>query len=200
MLRSRKILLVYMMICCVASMVYAQFNYLLPIQMDEMFLNRGAMYFGMLTSINGAVVIICTPILTRMTLKWHDLKRYILGIFLEITGICSYFFYRDELILYMMSMIVFTLGEVMHTLGNSPYISKRIPDSHRGRYNSVNNIIINMSSSVGNAVVGNVIILYTFRESWILVFGVGIILMGMLFVYQRFDRKYFHLLYDKKDL
>ena len=88
----------------------------------------------------------------------------------------------------------------MHTLGNSPYISKRIPDSHRGRYNSVNNIIINMSSSVGNAVVGNVIILYTFRESWILVFGVGIILMGMLFVYQRFDQKYFHLLYDKKDL
>ena len=196
-LKARKILVVYMIVCCVASMVYAQFNYLLPIQMDEIFRNQGAVYFGMLTSINGVVVITCTPILTKLTLKWHDLERTILGIFLEIIGICSYYFYHDELIFYMISMVVFTLGEVMHTLGNSPYISKRIPDSHRGRFTSINNIVSHVSSSAGNAVVGKLILVYTFRESWILVFAVGSVLMGMLLIYRKADRKYFRLLYQK---
>lgn len=35
--RARRIMLIYIFITCVSGMVYAQFKYLLPIQMDEMF-------------------------------------------------------------------------------------------------------------------------------------------------------------------
>ena len=76
-LKTRKILLLYVVIGCISSIIYAQFNYLLPIQMDEIFLDQGAVFFGMLTSINGAVVICFTPILTQLTLRWNDLKRII---------------------------------------------------------------------------------------------------------------------------
>ena len=197
-LKTRKVLLLYLVICCISAIVYAQFNYLLPIQMDEVFLTQGAMYFGMLTSINGFVVICCTPLLTQLTLKWADLDRIRLGTLLEIIGICSYFFYRNSLPLYILSMIVFTLGEILNTLGSSPYISKRIPATHRGRFVSISNIFTTLSSSLGSAVVGRIVVFYSFREGWIFVAAIGAVLMTLLWLYRSMDAKRFCLLYEQE--
>lgn len=196
-LKTRKVLLLYIVICCISSIVYAQFNYLLPIQMDEVFLAQGAVFFGMLTSINGMVVICCTPLLTQLTLKWADLDRIRLGTLLEILGICSYFFYRKSLPLYILSMVVFTLGEILNTLGSSPYISKRIPATHRGRFISVSNIFTTLSSSLGSTVVGKIVVLYTFREGWVFVAAIGLVLMVLLQLYRGMDTRRFRLLYEE---
>ncbi len=196
-IKLRKILLLYTIVCCVNHLVYNQFNYLLPIQMDEMFFEQGAVFFGMLTSINGAVVILFTPLLTHLTLYWDDLKRIIFGTLLQIIGISSYFFYKTELPLYMISMVVFTLGEILNTLGSSPYISKRMPASHRGRFTAINNIVSNVSASAGNKIIGKVIVMYTFREAWILVFGIGLVLQIILLFYRKADKKRFELLYNR---
>ena len=196
-LKTRKVLLLYIVICCISSIVYAQFNYLLPIQMDEVFLAQGAVFFGMLTSINGMVVICCTPLLTQLTLKWADLDRIRLGTLLEILGICSYFFYRKTLPLYILSMVVFTLGEILNTLGSSPYISKRIPATHRGRFISVSNIFTTLSSSLGSTVVGKIVVLYTFREGWVFVAAIGLVLMVLLQLYRGMDTRRFRLLYEE---
>lgn len=196
-LKTRKVLLLYIVICCISSIVYAQFNYLLPIQMDEVFLAQGAVFFGMLTSINGMVVICCTPLLTQLTLKWADLDRIRLGTLLEILGICSYFFYRKSLPLYILSMVVFTLGEILNTLGSSPYISKRIPATHRGRFISVSNIFTTLFSSLGSTVVGKIVVLYTFREGWVFVAAIGFVLMVLLQLYRGMDTRRFRLLYEE---
>ena len=197
-LKTRKVLLLYIVICCISAIVYAQFNYLLPIQMDEVFFAQGAVFFGMLTSINGFVVICCTPLLTQLTLKWADLDRIRLGTLLEILGICSYFFYQKHLVLYILSMVVFTLGEILNTLGSSPYLSKRIPATHRGRFVSVSNIFTTLSSSLGSAVVGKIVVLYTFREGWIFVATIGLVLMVLLQLYRGMDIRRFRLLYQEK--
>ena len=196
-LKMRKILLWFALILCVNDMIYAQFGYLLPIQMDEMFLAQGAVFFGIMTSINGAVVICFTPLLTQLTIKWQDYERMLVGSLLEIIGLCSYFFYQDNLVFYVLSMVVFTIGEVLHTLGHTPYLSKRIPASHRGRFMSVQNLLKTLSSSVGNTIVGKVVVLYTFRQGWIVVFVIGMgLLLGMM-IYRKADKKQFALLYDK---
>jgi len=196
MLMGRKIVLAYIVVGCVAHMIYSQFNYLLPIQMDEMFSENGAKFFGMMTSVNGAVVIIFTPLLTQLTLKWDDLKRVRLGIIIQSLGICSYYFFHDNLIFYFLMMVVFTIGEVLHTLGNSPYISKRIPSSHRGRFVSINNLATNFSSKLGNMMVGKIIVMYTFREGWILVFVISMILIMGLGFFSKKDKERFELLYE----
>lgn len=196
-LKGRKILVWYTVICCISIMLYNQFNYLLPIQMDEIFLDQGAVFFGMLTSVNGLVVISCTPILTQLTLRWSDLDRIILGVFMQIVALCSYYFYTDGIGFYIVSMIVFTVGEVLNTLGMHPYISKRVPASHRGRFVSIHNICTTTFSSLGNTLVGKIIVMYTFRAGWILVFVVGSVLMGIFAVYREMDKKRFELLYKK---
>ncbi len=195
-MKTRKLLWIYVLIGCLSAWVYNQFNYLLPIQMDDMFLLKGAMYFGMLTSINGAVVIIFTPILTQVTLKWDDLKRVRTGVFLEVIGICSCCFYKNQLILYIISMVIFTLGEILSTLGTSPYISKRMPASHRARFTSINHIVNMTVASAGNTIVGKLVILYSLRGGWAFVFGLGVLLLVTLTFYRRADKKRFGLLYE----
>ena len=196
-LKTRKVLLLYMIICCISAFVYSQFSYLLPIQMDEVFLTQGAVFFGLLTSINGFVVICCTPLLTQLTLKWADLDRIRLGVVLEVVGICSYFFYQKSLPLYILSMVVFTIGEILNTLGSSPYISKRIPATHRGRFIAVSGIFTTLSSSLGSTVVGKIVVLYTFREGWIFVAAIGLVMVILLQLYRGMDSRRFHLLYEE---
>jgi len=152
----------------------------------------------MLTSTNAFVVILCTPLLTQLTLKLADFDRLRMGALLEIIGICSYFFYSDTLILYMISMVVFTLGEIMMTLGRSPYISKRIPSSHRGRFTSIVNIFRTVSSSLGNTVVGKIVVLYSIKNGWIFVGAVGIVLVIMMTLHKKEDMKQFALLYKEE--
>ena len=94
-------------------------------------------------------------------------------------------------------MIVFTIGEVLHTLGNSPYISKRIPSSHRGRFVSINNLSINFSSKLGNMMVGKIIVMYTFREGWILVLVVSLLLIMAMGTFSKRDKQRFALLYEQ---
>ena len=193
------LLILFLAIECLISLIYGQFNYLLPIQMDEFFLDKGAFYFGIMTSINGLVVITCTPILTHLTMKWGDVSRILLGEFLQVIGLAACFFYEDELIFYVITMIVFTLGEVVHTLGTHPYVSKRIPASHRGRYTSTNNILRQAVSSIGNTFVGKIVVLYTFKAGWILVGILGILSLTLLTYYRGKDRVYFELLYEQKN-
>lgn len=195
MIKTRKILLLYIVIMCLSHMVYAQFNYMLPMQMDDMFHEQGAVFFGMLTSINAMVVIVFTPIFTKMTLQWSDLKRIFWGNLLQIIGISSCCFYKQQLSLYIISMIVFTLGEVLNTLGVNPYVSKRIPASHRGRFTSIRNICTTVATSVGNAIMGKAIVMYTFAAGWGVGMVMGVVLMTMLMMYTRLDKKRFSLLY-----
>ena len=194
-LKGRKLLILFIVLECIISIIYGQFNYLLPMQMDEFFFEQGAFYFGMMTSINGFVVISCTPILTHLTIRWTDVSRIILGEFLQIIGLCACFFYSDTLICYILTMVVFTLGEVMHTLGSSPYISKRVPASHRGRYTSTNNIVRQASSSIGNTFVGKIVVLYTFKAGWIFIGCLGLVSLTLLTIYKSLDKKHFKLLY-----
>lgn len=194
-LKGRKLLILFIVLECIISIIYGQFNYLLPMQMDEFFLDQGAFYFGMMTSINGFVVITCTPIFTQLTLRWNDVSRIILGELLQIIGLCACFFYSDNLICYILTMVVFTLGEVVHTLGSSPYISKRVPSSHRGRFTSTNNILRQAASSIGNTFVGKLVVIYTFKAGWIAIGCLGIVAMTLLTLYKCMDKKYFKLLY-----
>lgn len=194
-LKTRKLLVGFIFLSCINQIIYAQFGYLLPIQMDEVFLIKGAVFYGMLTSINGIVVIVFTPILTQCTIKWHDYERMLVGNLLEVVGLSSFLFYQDHLLPYVISMVVFTLGEILHTLGNSPYTSKRIPISHRGRFVTICSIFTNLSSSLGNTLVGKIVVQFSYREGWILVFVIGTILVLLMNWYRRADRKRFPMLY-----
>ena len=88
-----------------------------------------------------------------------------------------------------MAITVFTFGEIFNTLSSSPFLTRRIPASHRGRILAVMNVVCGLSSSGIQLLVG---MLYDRRGSttaWSAIIAVGLVEILIVAVMAFFDRK-----------
>lgn len=137
LLRERKTILIYLLVAGIGGFVYAQFNYLLPLNMGALYGAKGAEIFGVMTSVNALVVILATPVVTTFFGRIRDVRKILLGETLIVVGLFCYRFVQGIIPLYFVLMTVFTIGEVFNTIGVQPYVTRRIPSTHWGRMNSI---------------------------------------------------------------
>lgn len=73
--------LLYLFLFCggLWSLVYSQFNFLLPLNLEQIYAEQGAVLFGTLTSVNAVVVIVGTPLLTKWISGLQDVSRLLIG-------------------------------------------------------------------------------------------------------------------------
>ena len=177
------------------SVIYAQFNFLIPLHLESAFGSKGAFYFGIMTSVNAFVVISCTPIMTHLFSKVADLDKLILGSLLEILSLSSFIFIHDQFIYCIIAMVFFTFGEILCTLANTPYLTKRIPATHRGRILSIANNIQYALGTVANTGIGKLVDLLPMSNVWMCIILLGVVELTCFGVYRLKDRKRFSLLY-----
>ena len=197
--RARRIMLIYIFITCVSGMVYAQFNYLLPLNMETLYGAKGAAIFGMLTSTNALVVIIATPIITTFAGRIIDVRKILIGESLIILGLSGYRFVQGIMPLYFVLMIIFTVGEVFNTLGNQPYMTRRMPSTHWGRVNSFIYTVSGAFSAWGNILIGKIVDNSGYDRAWLAVGAFGVATIVLAVTLNIMDKKQFYLLYEKKE-
>lgn len=197
-LRRRKIILLYAFLIGVAGLVYSQYNYLLPLNMEMLYGARGATIFGTLTSTNAFVVIAATPIITTFVGKLMDVRKILVGEILIVGGLFGYLFVQGMIPMYYVLMAIFTVGEVFNTLGTQPYMTRRIPSTHWGRVNSLVGAFQGGFSAIGNILVGKIVDSRGYSAAWVTVgiLGAVTILTALLLVLR--DRRAFPLLYEEK--
>lgn len=105
--------------------------------MDYLYGAKGAFYYGLLTSFNCFVVIVGTPVLTRIFQNYSETIKLILGQFFVFGSRAMYIFVQGMLSMYFVSMFFMTIGEIFNAISAYPYLTKRIPASHRGRFASI---------------------------------------------------------------
>lgn len=189
-LRERPILIAFSLILLFYNFSYSQWHYLLPLQLDEMFDSRGAALFGLLASLNGLVVMICTPLLTSIFRKKSNLKKVALGGIFYLLGFGMFGFIGDASFLYYaLGCTIFTLGEILITTSFMPFITNRTPASHRGRMNAVIPLIMGIGYSMGPLLMGKGLGFYSIDTGWRLIgalMSIGVLMMLLL---DRWDRK-----------
>ena len=101
--------------------------------------------------------------------------------------------------LYFVLMVIFTVGEVFNTLGNQPYMTRRMPSTHWGRVNSFIYTVSGAFSACGNILIGKIVDNSGYDRAWLAVgiFGVATIVLAVTL--NIMDKKQFHLLYEKKE-
>lgn len=197
-LGERKVLILYALVTGVGGVVYAQFNYLLPLNMEALYGAKGAAIFGMLTSTNALVVIIATPIITTFVSGLMDVRKIFIGETLIVVGLFSYRFVQGAMVPYFILMVIFTVGEVFNTLGHQPYMTRRIPSTHWGRVNSFINTVSGFLSGVGNIFIGKIVDVSGFDSAWVAVGILGATAIALVVTLNLVDKKQFGLLYQKK--
>ena len=197
-LRERKTLILYALVCGFGGIVYAQFNYLLPLNMETLYGAKGATIFGMLTSTNAIVVIIATPLITTFLSRLMDVRKIFIGESLIVLGLFGYRFVQGAMVPYFILMILFTIGEVFNTLGHQPYMTRRIPSTHWGRVNSFVNTVNGLFAGGGNIFIGKIVDVKGYDMAWLAVGVLGAVAIILVVMLNLVDKRQFGLLYGGK--
>ncbi|WP_461811258.1 MFS transporter [Faecalimonas sp.] len=193
---ENKLLILFMLCGGIWTLVYRQLDFLIPLNLEQSYGEQGAVLFGTLTSVNALVVIVGTPILTKIMECVRDVERLLIGQVLIILGLSAYALVQNVLVIYFVSMVVFTFGEISGTLGNQPYLTRRIPASHRGRFSSFYTMVTGAFQLGGQKVVGSMVDVMSLQTVWKYIVVIGILnVVGYLILCRR-DRKTFSLFYQ----
>lgn len=192
---KRKSLIYFISITILGAFMYQQWNFSLPLYMNHIFGKAdGPKFYGFVASINGAVVIVFTPIITYLLRKKYELQKMALAAFLM--GISFLVIFRGSyLYLFFIFIIIFTLAEVTSTVGQAPYMSRRVPGSHRGRLSSIGFIGYFIGGNVSTVICGWLIDSYGFDYVIALLILLGVIESFLLYLNYKYDKKIFPNLY-----
>lgn len=186
-LRNR-VILMFILARAVGELVYSMYNYLMPLDMSAAHGDSGAALFGTMSSMNCIVVVTCTALITRLFRKMRDSSKMMTGQMLELVGYFIFMFLMRKIPFCYASIIVFTFGEIFTTLSASPFLTRRIPASHRGRILSVMSVSTGLLCSGASLLIGTLYDSAGSRITWSFVLLLGIVAMALIGVMKKFDR------------
>jgi MFS family permease len=155
-LLRRPTLLVFSVALSLYNFVYVQHTFSLPLQMKELFGADGAPLFGFMMSVNALTVVALTPLVARLTSRFSDLVNTALGGLLYALGFGMILLIR-QVPWFVVSTVVWTLGEILVVTNSKAYISNRTPLSHRGRFAAATDIISGAGFTLGPLLMGGLI-------------------------------------------
>ncbi|MHB1315423.1 MAG: MFS transporter [Christensenellales bacterium] len=154
-LLKRKVLLLYALILFVFEFSYQQWSFGLPLQMQALFAD-GAAKYGLVASLNGFLVILLTPFVSFIMQRWRALRGMALAGLLFAVAFGLLIFIKDLAYFYVF-VVILTFGEVFSTIDSRTYLANHSPASHRGRLNSLVNIIGGLGRSISPLIVGRIL-------------------------------------------
>ncbi|MGE5678671.1 MAG: MDR family MFS transporter [Pseudomonadota bacterium] len=187
-LLRRPILLYFSLIAFGYHFAYSQWNYLMPMHSMQNFGELGAQYFGWMASLNGLVVIIFTPILTKLTERTKGMRKMVFGILLYAAGF-GMLGILNLLPHFFLSVFIFTLGEILLSISVMPFIANHTPASHRGRMNAILPTIMGTGYAIGPMVMGKILGHTSIESAWLLVGGVALVSALFMMLLERYDIK-----------
>ncbi len=185
---KKPILLWFVIFCSVLSFAYAQTGFTLPLQLSQDFgIGQGAKYFGLLMSVNGIVVVLCTPIIVGLTKHINPILNLVMASFCYMIGFGMYAFTKN-LSAFIIFVIIWTIGEVISATNTGVYIANRTPISHRARLQAIYEIIQGTGRAIGPMMIGWFLMGGTIEQSWLLIGGLCL-LAALAFITLRYIEK-----------
>ena len=196
-LRDRKILIIATLLMIFTWMPENIAGIILPLKLKTAQGEAGAKIYGYLSSFNGLIVILFTPIFTYLLSKVKEMPKISLGAILSSIGLVFYML-TDDTILLFAGMFFITVGEVINVLGSDPYYSKRIPLSHRGRIGGLLALSHGLFSTLIQYLISLLLLVSSNDYSLIflvfIIIGVVVSILSLL-AYKK-DKETFPLLYE----
>lgn len=185
-LLKRPSLTFFMIFSMFYAFAYTQISFSAPMMLNEVFGIEGTKKFGYLMSINAITVIFLTVTIISITQKFKILTNVIFaGIFYAI-GFGMIGIIGNSFPLYIVSTILWTIGEIISSTNNGVYIANNSPKNFRARISAASNLTYALSTAFGTSFVGKYIDTYGINKVWSLVFIVvciGVCFMTILRIY-----------------
>jgi len=187
-LRKRPRLLIFTLISLIYSFVYAQTTFSIPIQVIELFGDKGPKMFGVIMTTNALVVSFLTIIIISLTHKIRPVLNVAFAGLLYALGFGMIFFING-LPWLLFSTITWSIGEILVTTNSNVYIANHTPMSHRGRFNAVIPVIMGAGFALGPLISGDYIKRYGINNIWPAIFFLGIVAAALMYLLYFSEKK-----------
>lgn len=152
-LLKRPALIFFTAVVAVMAFIYAQQGFALPLQLKAVFAGRGELFYGTLLTVNAVVVIAVTGPIVAATRNNAPAANLLIAAAAYIVGFGVIALIR-ALPLFIISTMVWTLGEILVTTNMNVYLANHTPVSHRGRFNAIIPLISGGGQAISPALVG----------------------------------------------
>lgn len=185
---KRPTLLIFSFIIVLYFIVFSQFNFGLSIQIGEVFGKNSATVFGSLMTVNAVMCSIIPMFLTMLTKGMKASLSIAIGGILYAVGFGMIFFIQGYA-LFVLSTMLWTMGEMLIATNTNVYIADHSPASHRGRFNSIFPIIRKLGLMGGPIIAGMYVKYTSIRNLWLLIGGISIVAAIMMYRLYLMDNK-----------
>ena len=185
---KRPRLLLFTLISLIYSFVYAQTTFSIPIQVVELFGDKGPKMFGVIMTTNALVVSCLTIIIISLTHKIKPVLNVALAGVLYAIGFGVIFFITG-LPWLLLSTVIWSMGEILVTTNSNVYIANHTPMSHRGRFNAVIPVIMGTGFALGPLISGDYIKRYGINNIWPAIFFLGIVAAALMYLLYFSEKK-----------
>lgn len=175
-LLKNPVLLLFVLCLALLTLCYINLDFMLPLQLSELFgLNAGSKYSSLVWTINGVVVVACTPFIVSFTKKKHQLFNIGIACLLYALGFGLYVFGRS-LAVFMLAVVVWTSGEILISTGAGIFIADQTPPTHKGRSMALYEFARGIGKLTGPLTSGFLLTKYTYGQAW---FFIVLICLGV---------------------
>lgn len=186
---KRPALLIFSFIMVIYFIIFSQFNFGLSLQVGDVFKDEGAAVFGILMTTNAVICSTLTIFITSAVKKLKPSLCITIGGLLYAVGF-GMMFNIDKFYLFIISTIIWTVGEIMVSTNTNVYIASHTPATHRGRFNSVFPMIRKLGFAAGPAIAGAYIKHTGIRNLWLLIGGLSLAAALMMYILYTKDTDY----------
>lgn len=187
-LLHRPSLLIFAALDTIYSFIYAQTNFSLPLKAKLVFGEAlGARFYGTFNMVNCLEVIFFTTIITLLTRKLRAIYNVsIAGIFFAVGF--GMLFFVNSFWLFVISTIIWTIGEIINATNIGVYIANHTPVSHRGRFNSIISIISGTGGAISPYLTGKYIGKFGVNNVWPVIFLLAIAASFFMFLLGTYEK------------
>ncbi|MBR5641621.1 MAG: MFS transporter [Firmicutes bacterium] len=168
LLFERRPLFIFICAMLVISMCYQMLNFDLPLQLSNLFGPQdGSRYSGLIWTVNGAVVILLTPLIVSFTKKQHQFRNMSIALVFYAIGFVLNGSSKSVALFYVATAI-WTIGEIMINTGSAAFIAANSPATHVARFQSALETCIAAGKTVSPTLYGAMLGVLSFRSCWLL--------------------------------
>lgn len=179
-LLKRPQILIFLVINIFLSITYTQHSFSLPMMLTHVFGSNGASNYGFIMSCNAITVVTMTAFVTHKIRNWKPLSAIAMAGILYAVGFGMITFIHS-MPLYIISTLIWTVGEIMTVTNFNVYIANNTPQNFRARFNAVTSLSWAIGASLGTSLMGRYMDHLGVQAVWPLVSALAII--GALGIY-----------------
>jgi MFS family permease len=173
LLKERPLILLFGLSALAGAFIYSQHTFSVPLLLNERFGGlSGPKLFGMLMSLNGLTVVVCTLPITALSRKWPTLIS--VAVSTLIYGI-GFGLYGIALSVFSIALLTFTwtLGEIIGATNTNVFVAQKSPPEYRSRMNSFISLCYTAGNFLGPLVMGALIEIRGLAYVWPVLLVVG---------------------------